>query len=145
ESTGTLAGGDVIPRASRLVSQLAQGSVELPAIAMDEVIAGLLDARFDVIEDEAGLLLCGERALMQGARTLLGRPTSCVGRDWELGALTGILGESIDEDEARVVIVTAAAGMGKSRLGAELVTRIRQRNGETAIWVGRGDSLHAGS
>jgi hypothetical protein len=82
---------------------------------------------------------------MQGARTLLGRPTSCVGRDWELGALTGILGESIDEAEARVVIVTAAAGMGKSRLGAELVARVRQRNGETAIWVGRGDSLHAGS
>src|SRR5690242_21547338 len=53
----------------------------------------LLDARFDVIEREAGLVLCGERALMQGARTLLGRPTSCVGRDWELGALAGILTE----------------------------------------------------
>ena len=98
-----------------------------------------------MIEREAGLMLCGERALMQGARTLLGRPTSCVGRDWELGALAGILDDCIEEPEARVVVVTAAAGMGKSRLGAEFVSRVQQRGEEVAIWVGRGDSLRAGS
>ncbi|HEX7837193.1 MAG TPA: AAA family ATPase, partial [Kofleriaceae bacterium] len=86
-----------------------------------------------------------ERALMRGARTLLGRPTACVGRDWELSALTSILAECIDEPEARVAVVTAAAGMGKSRLAAEFVSRVQQRNPEVAIWVGRGDSLHAGS
>ena len=145
ESTGTLAGGDMIPRASRLVSQLAHGSGELPAIAMDEVIAGLLDARFDVIEREVGLMLCGERALMQGARTLLGRPTSCVGRDWELAALMGILEECIEEPEARVVVVTAVAGMGKSRLCTEFLSRVQQHSEAVSIWVGRGDSLRAGS
>jgi len=90
-------------------------------------------------------MLCGERALMQGARTLLGRPTSCVGRDWELGALAGLLEGCIEEPEARVVLVTAAAGMGKSRLAAEFVSRVQQRDDEVAIWVGRGDSLRAGS
>jgi tetratricopeptide (TPR) repeat protein len=82
---------------------------------------------------------------MQGARTLLGRPTSCVGRDWELGALAGILDECIEEPAARVAVVTAAAGMGKSRLGAEFISRVRERHPDVAVWVGRGDSLRAGS
>ncbi|HSK05017.1 MAG TPA: AAA family ATPase, partial [Kofleriaceae bacterium] len=47
--------------------------------------------------------------------------------------------------EARVVVVTAAAGMGKSRLAAELVSRVQQHAPDVAIWVGRGDSLRAGS
>jgi eukaryotic-like serine/threonine-protein kinase len=145
ESTRQLPEGELIDRAARLLSHRTHASGGLPPIALDDVSAGLLDARFDVIEDEAGLLLCGERALMQGARTLLGRPTSCVGRDWELGALTGILDECIDESEARVVVVIAAAGMGKSRLGTEFVTRVQQRTDHIAIWIGRGDSLRAGS
>jgi len=145
ESTRQLPEGDVIDRASRLVSTLVQGGEELPPIALDEVIAGLLDARFDVIEQGAGLVLRGERMLMQGARTLLGRPTSCVGRDWELGALAGILEACIEEGSVRVVVVTAAAGMGKSRLAAEFVSRVQQGRQDVAIWVGRGDSLRAGS
>jgi tetratricopeptide (TPR) repeat protein len=145
DSTSKLPEGNVIDQASRLLSQLAKASEDPPPIALDEVSAGLLDARFDVIESDAGLMLCGERALLQGARTLLGRATSYVGRDWELGALTGILDECIDEPEARVVVVTAAAGMGKSRLGAEFVSRIQRRSEPVSIWVGRGDSLRAGS
>jgi hypothetical protein len=145
ESTQKLTEGDVIDRVSRLLPDMVSAPGDVPPIALDEVIAGLLDARFDVIEGEAGLLLCGERALVQGARTLLGRPTSCVGRDWELGALAGILDACIDEGEARVAVVTAAAGMGKSRLGAEFVGRVQQRGEPIAIWVGRGDSLRAGS
>jgi hypothetical protein len=82
---------------------------------------------------------------MQGARTLLGRPTSCVGRDWELGVLAGILDESIEESAAQVAVVTATAGMGKSRLGAEFIGRGRQRHPGVEVWVGRGDSLRAGS
>jgi hypothetical protein len=145
ESTRKLSEEDVIDRASRLVSHMAKPSGDLPPIALDDVSAGLLDARFDVVESDAGLMLHGERALMQGARTLLGRPTSCVGRDWELGALTGILDECIDDPGARAVVVTGAAGIGKSRLGAEFVSRVQQRSEQVAIWVGRGDSLRAGS
>jgi eukaryotic-like serine/threonine-protein kinase len=136
----------VIDRAARLLSR-APG--EPPPITLDEGSAGLLDARFDVIERESRsgpwIELRGERALVQGQRTLLGRPTSCVGRDWELDALTGMFDESVDEGEARAALVTAAAGMGKSRLCAELVSRIRDRHGEVAIWIGRGDALRAGS
>jgi hypothetical protein len=147
EAASALPHGDAIDRAARLVVQVTRTPDEPPPIALDDVIAGLLDARFDVAEREAeaGLVLRGERALMQGARTLLGRPTSCVGRDWELAALSGILDESIDERAVRVAVVTAAAGIGKSRLAAELVARVQRRTSPVAIWVARGDSLRAGS
>jgi serine/threonine protein kinase/tetratricopeptide (TPR) repeat protein len=145
ESESRLPNDDVIDRASRLLTHMTRWPGELPPIALDEVSAGLLDARFDVIEHESQLRLRGERAVMQGARTLLGRPTSCVGRDWELGALAGILDECIEEPAAQVAVMTAAAGMGKSRLGAEFVSRVRERHPELVIWVGRGDSLRAGS
>jgi hypothetical protein len=145
EISSMLPGADAIDRASRLVTEASAAASDPPPIALDEMSAGLLDARFDVIERHGQLVLCGERALVQGARTLLGRPTACVGRDWELGALLGICDECIDDGEPRIALVTAAAGMGKSRLGAELVGRVRDRHPPIAIWVGRGDSLRAGS
>src|SRR4051812_6200522 len=170
ESGSRLPEGDVIDRASRLLADMARQPGDLPPIALDEVSAGLLDARFEVVEHsetgggvpdgsaggpggraprgiahESQLRLRGERAVMHGARTLLGRPTSCVGRDWELGALAGILDESLEEPAARVAVVTAAAGMGKSRLRTEFVSRVRDRHPEVTVWLGRGDSLRAGS
>jgi eukaryotic-like serine/threonine-protein kinase len=145
ESEHGLPEGDVIDRASQLLAQMARQPDDLPRIALDEISAGLLDARFEVMELESQLRLRGERTVMHVTRTLLGRPTACVGRDWELGALAGILDECIEEAAARVVVVTAPAGMGKSRIRAEFVSRVRQRHPEVAIWVGRGDSLRAGS
>jgi eukaryotic-like serine/threonine-protein kinase len=147
DATSTLPYGDAIDRAARLLAHAAgtPPPEPPPPIALDEVSAGLLDARFEVTEREAGLALHGERPLLQGARTLLGRPTACVGRDWELAALAGILDECIEEAEARAVVVTAAAGMGKSRLATEFVARVRERGQEVAIWMGRADSLRAGS
>src|SRR5262249_46088585 len=93
--------GDVIDRASRLPAQAVRRPDGPAPIVLDEVSAGLLDARFDVVErretgggDSDGsaggagaraqrgierdgqLILCGERPVMQGARTLLGRATS---------------------------------------------------------------------
>ncbi|HWO19099.1 MAG TPA: protein kinase [Kofleriaceae bacterium] len=149
EPASQLPARDVIEEAARLLARLPAAPGALAPIVLDEVSAGLLDARFDIVERDAGLMLCGERTLALGARTLLGRPTSCVGRDWELGALTGLLDGCIEEHEARVAIVTAAAGMGKSRIAAELVSRAPERVSKhdqtVAIWVGRGDSLRAGS
>src|SRR3954468_17921546 len=129
ESIRELTGGDVLDRARRLRSRVASAPATPSPIALDELTAGLLDARFEVIEREVGLVLCGERALIQGARTLLGRPTPCVGRDWELDALTGILDECIDESKIRGVMLLGPAGIGKSRLGAEFVRRAQERRG----------------
>ncbi|HEX7836303.1 MAG TPA: AAA family ATPase, partial [Kofleriaceae bacterium] len=136
---------DVVDRAVRLVAQAATAPGAPPPIGLDELSAGLLDARFEVIDRGTGLVLCGERALIQGARTLLGRSTSCVGRDWELDVLAGFVDECIDEQKARATVVLGPAGIGKSRLAAELVRRVKQRYPAVAIWGGRGDSLRAGS
>ena len=115
-------------------------------ILIDDVVAGLLDARFDVREMEGGLsLLLGERPLGEGTRLLLGRATPCVGRDRELRMLEQILAECIDEQTAQAVLVTAPAGVGKSRLAQEFVRSAREQCKDVRIWSGRGDTLRAGS
>src|SRR4051794_22026660 len=92
ELTRRMPVGDAIDRAATLLTKRtmlsagAAGQGEEP-IAIDEVTAGLLDARFDVRESDAGLSLFGERDLAEGARTLLGKATSCVGRSFELTTL----------------------------------------------------------
>jgi hypothetical protein len=144
ESTSKLPEPEVIERALQLLA-VQPAPAALPPIALDEISAGLLDARFEVTETSSGLMLRGKRTVMPGTRTLLGCPTSCVGRDWELNALTTLLDECIDEPAARTVIVTAAAGMGKSRLAAEFVAHVQRRDQPIAVWVGRGDSLRAGA
>src|SRR4029077_11585580 len=59
-----LRAGEVIHRAARLMArgQVARGGA--PAIALDDVSAGLLDARFDVVEGDTGAMLLGERAVI---------------------------------------------------------------------------------
>jgi eukaryotic-like serine/threonine-protein kinase len=137
--------GDAIDRAVRLLSNPAPEGHGGPLLVIDEVTAGLLDAHFEVVEGSTGLELRGEHALAEGTRTLLGKATSCVGRDWELGTLDGFFHECVEESVARVVLVTAPAGMGKSRLGYELVRRLESRAEDVTIWIGRIDSLRAGS
>ncbi|WP_437309303.1 serine/threonine-protein kinase [Sorangium sp. So ce388] len=151
EVTGGLPAGDLIDRAARMLAQpgpalLAAGcEAPIAPIAIDEVTAGLLDARFEVAETGASLWLLGEEPLARGARLLLGKPTACVGRDWELGTLEALLAACIDEPRARAVLVTAPAGVGKSRLAYEIVRRVRQREEPVAVWIGRGDPLRKGA
>ena len=156
EVTGRLPAGDLLDRAARMLAvplpplrdapaSMRAAAVRPAPIAIDEVTAGLLDARFEVIETDAGLWLQGERPLAKGARMLLGKPTACVGRDWEITTLDAMLSECIEDSTARAVLVTAPAGMGKSRLAYELLRRVDQREEPIAIWIGRGDPLRAGA
>ncbi|WP_437319394.1 protein kinase domain-containing protein [Sorangium sp. So ce385] len=144
EVTGRLCAGDAIDRAARMLAAPPVRGRARP-VAIDEVTAGLLDARFEVVETDAGLELRAERELAEGARTLLGKATACVGRDWEIATLEALLQECFEEPLARAVLITAPAGMGKSRIASELTGRLRQRGDEVAIWTGRVDSLRAGS
>jgi tetratricopeptide (TPR) repeat protein len=114
-------------------------------IRVDETTAGLLDSRFEVGGDAAGLVLRGEREADEAPRTLLGKSTRFVGRDRELAQLEGIFDESAGDRVARPVLVLAAAGMGKSRLRQELVARLRARDQPVEVWTGRGDPMRAGA
>ncbi|UQA54721.1 serine/threonine-protein kinase [Polyangium aurulentum] len=139
--------GPAIDRAAALVEGTAciGGGEERAPIVLDDVTVGLLDARFDVRIGEAGPMLHGEHARGDGMRTtLLGKPTPCVGRDRELRLLTGSFDECVEERSARAVLVTAPAGVGKSRLGQELLRNIRARDA-AAVWTGRGEPLRVGS
>lgn len=140
---GVLAGawpiGEAIDRAARLVGAAGR------EVRVDEVTAGLLDSRFIVRGDEAGLTIAGERDVVEVARTLLGKPTACVGRDRELAMLGALFDECASEPMARAVIVTGAAGVGKSRVRFELLRRIKERDEPVEVWFGRGDPLQAGA
>ncbi len=144
--------GEVIDRAVRLLAQasVAPGAFSAPRgapvpIPIDEVIAGLLDARFDVGVEGGLLVLRGERDVTDAGRTLLGKPTPCVGRDRELSLLESLYRETADEGVARAVLVTGPAGIGKSRLRFEISKRIRAQPDPVEVWFARGDPMSAGS
>ncbi|WP_438001040.1 protein kinase [Sorangium sp. So ce185] len=133
--------GDAIDRAARLVARRGPGAQR---ILLDDVTAGLLDARFEMAAGEARYELLGERDVVAEARALLGKRTACVGRARELSILEGLLSECVDEPVARAVLVTAPAGVGKSRLCHEFLRAARTRGEPIETWIGRGDALRGG-
>jgi eukaryotic-like serine/threonine-protein kinase len=146
--TGRLPVGDAIDRAAALLRdhpphEATEGA--LRPIRIDDATAGLLDARFDVRGDATGLELVGERAVVEPTRTLMGRPYPCYGRERELATLVGIFEECVAEPTAQAVVITAPAGVGKSRVRYELMQKLRERGAEVSTWVTRGDPMSAGS
>jgi tetratricopeptide (TPR) repeat protein len=137
--------GEVIDRAAALLEAARDAGPDGTAhVRLDEVTAGLLDARFDVGGDARGLELRGEAELMETTRTVLGKPTPCVGRARELADLLALLDRCAGESCAQAVILSGAPGMGKTRVARELVELVR-RGREVEVWTARGDALAAGS
>ncbi len=132
--------GPVIDRAVDLLSSALPGQVVL-----DEVTAGLLDDRFDVRLDGRVPALVSTNDSTQGERTLLGKPTPCVGRDRELATLFSLFEEGASEPAARAVLVVGEAGIGKTRIRHEVLRRIREARPDVEVWTARGDPLGAGS
>jgi tetratricopeptide (TPR) repeat protein len=124
--------GDVIERAVAAL-QGASGA----GIVLDEVSADLLEAQFDLGGGPGARELRGEReAAAPGTRTLLGRPTPFVGRDRELQLLQATLRDCVRDGEARAVIVSAVAGLGKSRLRHEFLAWVTSAGGPGAERAG---------
>ncbi len=153
---GRLPVGDVIDRAARVLrphlvrSAPSQRSAGPQPILLDDVTAGLLDVRFDIggaspADPGAGLELRAEREVVDRTRTLLGKATPCIGRERELASLAATYDECITEPVARVVLVTAPAGVGKSRLRHEFAQSLAAHDEPPQVWLGRGDPLRAGS
>jgi len=138
DRSGPRAAGRVIDRAAGLLDRSTRG------VRVDEDAASLLEARFEVASTPCGLELRAEREIGEAARTLLGRPSPCVGRDRELQLLGGLLDDCRREPAARAALVTGPAGVGKSRLRHELLRAVRQE-GAFDVWIGRGDAMNAGS
>jgi tetratricopeptide (TPR) repeat protein len=133
--------GEAVDRAGTMLRALEASP---PSIWLDEVTAGLLDARFQVIPRTSGWVvfeLMGEDPSVDVARPLLGRPTACVGRERELGMLELTLAASVDEGEARAVLVTGPPGIGKSRLRHEFLRGCERRGQPLTRLLGFGDPL----
>jgi tetratricopeptide (TPR) repeat protein len=140
--------GDVIDRAARLLRAVTLESTGVESgrtIRIDDVVAGLLDSRFDVAGDSVGLALSGEAERADWRRTLLGKACPCVGRERELASLRAIFDESSSEPVSRVGLVTAPPGAGKSRLVQEALLRLRSDGVEPQIWMAQGDPMSAGA
>ncbi|XXX79619.1 protein kinase [Sorangium sp. So ce134] len=134
--------GNLIDQAAAL---LAGDAARPGVVRIDEVTAGLLGARFDLGSDPTGHLLRGERDDLEVVPRLLGKPTPCVGRDRELSLLEATFVQCIEEQTPSAVLVTAPAGMGKSRLRTELLRRLRARGEPMEVWIARGDPMSAGA
>jgi tetratricopeptide (TPR) repeat protein len=130
-------GGDAGELALRALRMTGSG------IRIDDVTAGLLGASFDVRGDAGGLQLAGEREHVDRARTLLGKPSPCLGREREIGTLVAIFEECVAEPVAGCVLITGPAGIGKSRVRHELSKRLAGR--DIATWIASGDSVRSGS
>ncbi|HWO27050.1 MAG TPA: protein kinase [Kofleriaceae bacterium] len=150
EATGRMPAAETIDRAAAMLFSIAAAAGDAArdvrdGIAIDEVTARLLDARFDVRERSGAYTLHGEQELVEGTRVLLGRATPCVGRDPELRTLEQLFQECVEEPAARAAIVTAPPGVGKSRLAQELLRAVRARGDAVTVQIGRGEPHRAGS
>lgn len=131
QSSGGAIVGEAIDRA---VAELRSAT---GMVRVDAPSARLLEPRFEVKE---GTLVL-EREAGLGANTLLGVKTRCVGREVEIDAVLGALDQCIEDGGARIVAVTAEAGVGKSRLASEIVTRASAAHEGLSVWIARGDPL----
>ncbi|MCA9494506.1 MAG: AAA family ATPase, partial [Myxococcales bacterium] len=138
EWVGRLPVGEAIDRAMNLVHARLQTGAR---IRLDEVTAGLLDARFEVGGAPPVLELVRERPQPSGARTLLGREIPCVGRTAEIATLKGLCARSAEESLSQAILLVGPAGVGKSRVRYELLRSVV----DTEVWVTRGDPMSAGS
>ena len=132
--------GEVIDSGMRLLRCTAPG-----AIRLDDMAAGLLDARFEIHRDGGRRFLRGERDVFEVKRNLLGKISEFVGRGREMSTLTNLFSSAASESIASAVLVTGPAGAGKSRLRQELVEWVQRREQRAEVLFGVGDSLGAGS
>ena len=132
--------GEAIDRGALLAAQAVDAT-----ILVDPTVSALLDVRFEVVEAEGRRELRRERPATVAARTLLGKPTPCVGRTRELGVLMANFDEALSEPRSRAVIISGEAGIGKSRLRHEFIEQLSQRDDEVQVWLGRADPMGGGS
>jgi len=114
-------------------------------VRADALVSGLLSGRFELGRDAGGAFVRGELDEPDTRRTLLGRAVPFVGRERDLATLEATYDECAEEPVARVVLITAAAGAGKSRLVAELTSRLSARTPAPLVLRGRGDAMTTGA
>jgi tetratricopeptide (TPR) repeat protein len=132
--------GEIIDRGVRMLRGTRRGAIKL-----DDVSGGMLGTRIQVVRKGSGYVLRGERVEQAATPLLLGKPTALLGRTRELSTLEAVLTGCVTEPVASAVLVTGAAGTGKSRLRREFVEKVRLRGEPLEIINGWADSLLPGT
>jgi len=141
---------EVLDRAAHLLSEYsAEVTDKVPVqgkagiILLDEMTRSLCGPRFTLQPVGRFFRLLGEQDVAEPPRLLLGKPAPLVGRERDLAMLESTFLDCRDESSARVVLITGAPGLGKSRLAQELVARVREKEPAVEVWTGRGDNVSA--
>ena len=131
--------GEVTERAASMLAR-ARGQ----GVFIDGVTLGLLGGRFDLAKRGSDMVLVAEREGAGPSLTLLGARSPCVGREAELSRLLAAFDESAERRTAKVALVTAPQGFGKTRLVEELRACLRG-SPNVRIHDARGASVGAGA
>ena len=137
DMAGKLSMGDVIDQAGLLLVTTPAGTVHV-----DGLTAHLLETRFEIQTLPGGVSrLLFEKGIREAPRTLMGKAVPCFGRDREVDLLEALWDEACDEPAARAMLMTSAAGGGKSRVRHEFCDRIQRHGRPFELLVGRGDPM----
>lgn len=139
--------GEVVDVAARSLARKRESTSRKPSsgVLVDPLSAKLLEGRFAQEQQPDGTVLLHEQRDPDASRPLLGKPTPCVGREAELATLESQLAACIDDSEPRVVLITAPAGAGKSRLRHEFLRCVARRSEPITMLLARGDMMTAGA
>ena len=145
--TSLSAGGESSERADVIdaVTRLLSDSPRPQQIVIDSATASLLGDEFTLEPTGASFVLRAEHVAADSPRMIRGRSTPTVGRQAEQRVLDAIAKDCFETPAARAVVLVGPAGIGKSRLGHELVSRLRMSYPKLEIWRAAGDSLRAGA
>jgi tetratricopeptide (TPR) repeat protein len=139
----SLAGRDD-PRALAEAVQQADrmASAATNTVVVDERVARLLEGRFELQSlTEGSFALCAEQPSGEVPRTLMGKDVPCFGREREISFVEDLWQEVCESSAARVLVLSAPAGGGKSRVRHEACQRIRREGKPFAFLLGRGDPM----
>ncbi|WP_394841706.1 protein kinase [Pendulispora brunnea] len=139
--------GEAIDRAGSLMQAFTEteSASTRSGVLIDDVTARLLDARFLVSRTSSGHCVLEAEHHTDEARPLLGRPTPCVGRERELALLRMLLSECSDESVARLALIIAPPGTGKSRVRREFLRQVARDDATVETLVGHSDPTRAGA
>ncbi len=144
-STGLVVSGERIPvgeAIDRAAGLLGDG--EWQGIRFDEATAELTAENITTTQHGPVRLFAAEREGGDAMRSS-GTRLPFTGREHELTLVEATFGACARGEGARAVLVTAAAGIGKSRLRRELVLRIAMSGANATLLLARADALGAGA
>ena len=130
--------GRILDRGAELLLRTAPGHIRV-----DGVTSSLLDASFGIEESDGGLCLIHGYDIQPGTRRLMGKMTPLVGRSHEMTSLETAFHKCVEGGRSAGIIVVGDAGLGKSRLRHELVTRLEKSFPAYTVLVGRGDPMRS--